>query len=71
MNGVDGRVAVMLCQFFELLTYIRISEWFLCLDKSPPYHKLTLQADGNFTHTGSSKLLFNWLSEKLDFTYVY
>ena len=33
----------------------------------PPFDILTLGPDGNFTHTGSNKMLYDWLSEKLDF----
>ncbi|XP_046452808.1 glutamate receptor ionotropic, delta-2-like [Daphnia pulex] len=32
---------------------------------------MTKGPDGNYTHTGSSTLLIDWLSKKLNFTYTY
>jgi hypothetical protein len=39
--------------------------------KMPPFDVLTLRPDGNYTHTGSSKVLYDWVSEKLNFTYDF
>jgi hypothetical protein len=38
--------------------------------KYPPFNVLSLQADGNYTDTGSTPMFFAWLAEKLNFTYV-
>ncbi|XP_046447217.1 glutamate receptor ionotropic, kainate 2-like [Daphnia pulex] len=34
----------------------------------PPFDILTLKPDGNYTNSGISPILFNWLTEKLNFT---
>ncbi len=52
-----------------MINYLIRLIYFSVSDKMPPFDLLTLRPDGNYTHTGSSKVLFDWVATNLNFTY--
>jgi hypothetical protein len=74
LNGVHlklGAIHVSWLSFshYELMTNYLI--YFSVPGKMPLFDVLTLRPDGNYTHTGSSKVLYDWVAEKLNFTYDF
>lgn len=73
LNGVHLNFGVynVSCLFILVVEY-STSYSLLHFDwKIPPYNVITLKPDGNYTHTGSTPLLIEWLTERINFTYVY
>ena len=73
LNGAHLKFAVahvnMITISLKTLSPMLIKEYSrLLVPQVPPINVLTMGPDGNYTHSGTSALLIDWLSAKLNFT---
>lgn len=71
MNGVTLKFVGYQVSLFQYMLFLNVDSFFsFCSIKIPPFLAATKEPDGNLTFVGTNILLVDWLSKKLNFTWV-